>query len=394
MRKTIYIWLVQMFSFFKRSKKPRGIIYLMSFAGNEYLIKALAKLAKQSKRRFTLLYLPRCRATARQLQIDGIQTVEFNNNLDFLFNKLQIVMKAQLLVCDNYYAFLAGCAFDHSKTHVAQVWHANGAIKTFGWEEVTTTSRSKMDQRRFQQVYNQFDEYFVGSTKMASIFSKSYHVKEQRMRVLGYPRTDELFDKNWQMQISQKIKAKYPSINGKEVILYTPTYRENEDGQPIFKIPFDFSKIVDQLSSQQRLIIKLHPHVKQFEVKLKRQLNSDKVIWIDDFNTNDLLLIADRLVTDYSSVIFDYSLLPNAKQMLFYCYDYDEYSKRVGIQDDFKDWIPGKLVTTTDELISELKKPLRPNNFIEFNHLWNTMNDGHATERVLQYLSEELKTDN
>lgn len=394
MKKVIYIWLVQFFSYLKRSKQPQDIVYLMSFAGNEPLIELLAKLARQNKRCFTLLYLSQCRESAKQLQAHGIHTVEFDSNLDFIFNKLQIVMKARLLICDNYYAFLAGCAFDHSKTRVIQIWHANGAIKTFGWEELATLSRSKSDQRRFQRVYNQFDEYFVGSIKMASVFMKSYHVLKQRMKILGYPRTDELLDKNWQIQVSHKIKAEYPLIKGKEIILYTPTYRENQDGQPIIQLPADFPKIIDALSTNQRLIIKLHPHVQQFESILKQQLNSDKIIWIDDFSTNDLLLIADRLVTDYSSVIFDYSLLPNAKQIIFYCYDYDKYSKTIGIQNDFKKWIPGKFVTTTDKLINEFRKPLQPNDFVKFNHLWNTMNDGHATERVLQHLSEELKNDN
>ena len=126
------------------------------------------------------------------------------------------------------------------------------------------------------------------------------------------------------------------------------------------------------------------PHVKAAEKQFKQQLDSDKVIWVDDFSTNDLLLVADRLITDYSSVIFDYSLLPNAKQILFYCYDYDQYAQQVGIQADFKSWIPGKMVTTTMDLIKEVQSPLEATDFTQFNQLWNTANDGHATERVLQ----------
>ena len=162
---------------------------------------------------------------------------------------------------------------------------------------------------------------------MAQVFVQSYHVPQTRMNVIGYPRTDELFNKNWQMQVSQNIKRKHPDIIGKEIILYTPTYRENEVGKPVMNFPEDFGQFVNQLSGNQRLIIKFHPHVKSFEKQLKQQLDSDKVIWVDDFSTNDLLLVADRLITDYSSVIFDYSLLPNAKQILFYCYDYDQYAQ-------------------------------------------------------------------
>lgn len=368
----------------KRIKDPQDVVYLMSFAGNEHLIKAFADLANQLGRKFTVLYLPQCQAAAAKLAAKGIQTIEFADGFDFLLHKLQIVMQARLLLCDNYYAFLSGCAFNHQRTHVVQLWHANGAIKTFGWEELTTSQRSAADKRRFQKVYDQFDEYLVGSKKMAQVFAQSYHVPQTRMNVIGYPRTDELFDKNWQMQVSRNIKQKYPDIVGKEIILYTPTYREDKTGKPTMNLPEDFKRFVNQLSDNQRLIIELHPHVKAAEKQLKQQLNSDKVIWIDDFSTNDLLLVADRLITDYSSVIFDYSLLPNAKQILFYCYDYDQYAQQVGIQADFKSWIPGKMVMTTAELINEIHQPLAVTDFTQFNQLWNTANDGHATERVLQ----------
>ena len=210
MKKVIYIWLVNLFSRWKRAKDPQNIVYLMSFAGNEHLIEAYADLAKKYDREFILMYLPQCKDAAMKLQKKGIKVVEFQDGFDFLLNKLQLVMNARLLLCDNYYAFLSGCQFDHQKTHVVQLWHANGAIKTFGWEELTTAQRSKSDKRRFQKVYDQFDEYLVGSRKMAEIFTNSYHVSETRMNVIGYPRTDILFDKNWQMQVSQKILEKYP----------------------------------------------------------------------------------------------------------------------------------------------------------------------------------------
>lgn len=380
-----------MVSRWKRVKDPQDIVYLMSFAGNEHLIKVFADLAKQLGKQFTVLYLPQCKEAAANLKAEGVSTVEFTDGFDFIFHKLKLVMQARLLLCDNYYAFLSGCVFDHQQTHVVQLWHANGAIKTFGWEELTTAQRSSADKRRFQKVYDQFDEYLIGSKKMAQVFVKSYHVPQTRMNVIGYPRTDQLFDKNWQIQISQNIRAKYHDILGKEVILYTPTYREDEAGKPVMNLPEDFVRFVDQLSPNQRLIIKLHPHVKADEKHLKQQLDADKVIWIDDFSTNDLLLVADRLITDYSSVIFDYTLLPNAKQILFYCYDYDEYSQQVGIQADFKTWIPGKMITTTDALIKAMQQPLTATDFTQFNQLWNTANDGHATERVLQAERKYLK---
>ena len=219
---------------------------------------------------------------------------------------------------------------------------------------------------------------------MAQVFIQSYHVPQTRMNVIGYPRTDELFDKSWQMQVSQNIKHKYPDIVGKEIILYTPTYRENEVGKPVMNFPEDFGQFVNQLSGNQRLIIKFHPHVKSFEKQLKQQLDSDKVIWVDDFRTNDLLLVADRLITDYSSVIFDYSCCQMQNKFCFIAMTMINMLSGSGFKPIFKSWIPGKMVTTTSDLIKEVQQPLEATDFTQFNQLWNTANDGHATERVLQ----------
>lgn len=382
--KEIYIGLVKLFSTIYKNRNPRKVIYLMSFSGNEEFILKLNDVLKKKNISFEVLSLNSYKRSADKLADKGVKVTFFADGLSFLLNHLKKIMESKLLICDNYYAFLAGCNFDHDKTHIVQIWHANGAIKTFGWEEPRTQQRSKADKKRFQKVYNQFDEYIVGSNKMATVFANSYHEPLTKMNVIGYPRTDELFDQSWRLNTRKDIYQKYPELMKKEVILYAPTYREDKNGKPILNLPTNFNKLFDYLSEDQRIIIKLHPHLKEQELKLKEEIKNTNVVWINDFKTNDLLLVTDRLVTDYSSIIFDYSLLKNAKQMLFFCYDLKEYQKEVGIQSDFEEWIPGKLVNTTVELINHLKSPITQTDFTEFNKKWNTCNDGSSTQRVIE----------
>lgn len=388
MKKIIYIWLVKFFSKIYQTKSPDKIVYVMSFSGNYQFIHKLARTTQKYNTELVVLYLKNCEPEALRLKQEGIEIHRFSNNLKFLVDILPIIMKARLLICDNYFAFLSGIKFNHQLTHIVQIWHANGAIKSFGWDEPKTLLRSKSDQKRFQKVYNQFDEFIVGSRKMGEVFEKSYHVSASKISVIGYPRTDELFNYQEQQHKINEIYQKYPELKDKEVLLYAPTYRENENGVPELNLPNDFIKIFDYLNDNQRIIIKLHPHLKEVQNQLKTKIQNSHLVWVDDFSTNDLLFITDRLITDYSSVIFDYSLLKNSKQIIFYCYDYDEYSETVGIQKDFKEWIPGPFVTKTDELINILEKPIVLNNFRHFNEEWNTKNDGNATQRVLQHESE------
>ncbi|MFK5676352.1 CDP-glycerol glycerophosphotransferase family protein [Ligilactobacillus sp. LYQ60] len=382
MKKVIYLWLVRLVAGMVKNRAPQEIAYVMSFGNNQEFIRALAQRARQLGVPITILYKPNCVATAQQLAADGIKVQAFTEGLCFLGRPLRVIMNARLLFCDNYYAFLAGCPFDHQQTTVVQVWHANGAVKSFGWEEPQTRQRSRADKRRFQRVYDQFDEYVVGSTQMARVFARSYHVPESRGRVLGYPRSDRLFDQTWRTQIPNRIYKQYPELQGKEVFLYAPTYREDAVGKPVFNIPDDFAQIVAGLSSKQRLIIKLHPHVQATEQAFIKRFGR-QVMVIPDFTTEDLLTVTDCLITDYSSVIFDYAVLPNAGRMIFYWYDEAEYQQRVGLQPDMAAWLPGPICRNAREVSAALQSKNGQANLVSFNAQWNTMNDGEATRRVL-----------
>ncbi|WP_311406987.1 CDP-glycerol glycerophosphotransferase family protein [Liquorilactobacillus uvarum] len=385
MKKIIYIWLVRFFSFLFTSKKPKLVIYLMSFGNNNNFILKLSKKCASKKERLIVLYYPNCKRAASELNTAGVETVCFTEGLHFILVELRLVLNAKLLFCDNYYAFLAGCRFDHRKTKVVQVWHANGAVKSFGWQEPKTLMRSLADKKRFQEVYDQFDDYVVGSTKMAAIFVRSYHVKKDKMLILGYPRSDKFSHPEWVLQKRKLFYQRYPDLKDKEIILYAPTYREGNNGVYI-DLPPSFFESTNHLDEKQVLIIKLHPHLGESGQAIRKRFAANKkVLWLDDLLTEEILPVTDRLITDYSSVIFDYSLLKNAKEILFYCYDLEEYQDKIGIQPDFEQWLPGSLLKTTKELFSALKQPLGQNDLSEFNKLWNTRNDGYAAERIIKH---------
>ncbi len=384
MFKTIYLLLIKCWSTLVRKKEPVNVVYLLSFSGNEDFITRLAERIKQeSGRHFTVFYRGNCGASATLLKQRNVNCIKFADDLKFVFQQLKKIMGAQLIFVDNYFAFLGGCAFDHKKTTVVQLWHANGAVKTFGWEEPRTKERSVSDKKRFQKVYDQFDDFVVGSTKMGEVFCNSYHQPSDKMKVLGYPRTDQLFAKDKKLQKRRQIFAAHPELKNKEIILYAPTYRETVAGKIYFDLPQNFIRMLAGLNPEQTMILKLHPLVQPIINQLKAQ-DLPHVVWVDDFSTEDLLLVSQRLITDYSSVIFDYTLLENAQQIVFYCYDYEEYAQIVGIQHDFAEWAPGKIVTNTTQLKNILAVPLRRTDFTAFNHLWNKFNDGHSSQHVLE----------
>lgn len=386
MLKTIYLWLVSFCSrlFFKNNSGQ--VVYLMSFSGNEDFIVHLAQRVEQEPGdKLLVLYRENCTTSVQKLQDHDIECIEFSDDFHFLLHQLKNVVQAKLIFADNYYAFLGGCKFDHQRTRIVQIWHANGAVKTFGWEEPRTKERSASAKRRFQKVYDQFDDFIVGSDKMGEVFCNSYHQPGEKMKVLGYPRTDFWFANEKKAQRRKQILSQHPELEKKEVILYAPTYRETAAGETYFTLPQDFVAMLSALNDKQVMLIKLHPHLKAATAQLKEQ-HLPHVVWIDDFTTDDLLLVSQRLVTDYSSVIFDYTLLENAQQLIFYCYDFEKYAQVVGIQKDFNEWIPGPLVSNARDLQKLLEVPLSLTSadFSVFNYLWNKANDGNAVSHVLK----------
>ncbi|MSE22573.1 CDP-glycerol glycerophosphotransferase family protein, partial [Lactobacillus parabuchneri] len=112
-------------------------------------------------------------------------------------------------------------------------------------------------------------------------------------------------------------------------ILYAPTYREHQD----FKLPKGLGNAL-AADPNALVVVKLHPVLRDKEVPM-RKIGNPKIKFYHELETSDLLAVADTLVTDYSSVAFDFSLLPNARSIIFFMFDLDHYQKDPGIQDDF-----------------------------------------------------------
>ena len=103
---------------------------------------------------------------------------------------------------------------------------------------------------------------------------------------------------------------------------------------------------------------------------------------------SSLYLVSDMLITDYSSVMFDYSLLN--RPMYFYCYDIEKYKNTLrGFYFDFEADSPGPISTTTERLIDDIKSCKHDNysdRYNKFVELYNPWDDGNASYRVLTRL--------
>lgn len=198
----------------------------------------------------------------------------------------------------------------------------------------------------------------------------------------GYPRNDKLFH-----YTSEEIKKKKEALHipeGKKVLLYTPTWRDSSlDENGAFSLPdgFDVNVLMDMLGSDYILLFRAHHQIGAAKIK------DNPVIYdvSDVESVNDLYLVSDLMITDYSSTMFDYANL--MRPMVFHMYDADSYEQDVRGLYLSPEELPGPVTKTEQELVDAIHRqecefPYRDKQ-LEFNQKFNPYEDGNSGKRVI-----------
>ena len=187
--------------------------------------------------------------------------------------------------------------------------------------------------------------YLVVQGKFSEEMAWQWFRFDKTMLRTGYPRTDGLFHVSEEEK--QELKQRLGLPQDKEIILYAPTFRR----EGIYEMPLDLERLRRELSERYILLIRLHHFVaKSYQVPADNS-------FIFDFggynNIEDLFKVTDLLVTDYSSIMFDYAL--TGKPMIFHTYDLDDYVNDLrGSYFDIAEEAPGAITRTDDELLAAI----------------------------------------
>ena len=242
-------------------------------------------------------------------------------------------------------------------------------------------------KRNFLKESSNWD-YLISPNKYSTeIFRRAFAFNKEMIES-GYPRNDYLYTTNNDKDI-QALKEKYNIPTDKKVILYAPTWRDDqyfEKGKYKFNLELDLKQMQKQLGDRYVILLRLHYLIaNNIDV-------SDVQGFAFDFSHHEdireLYMVSDLLITDYSSVFFDYANLK--RPMIFFVYDIEDYRDRLrGFYFKFEEKAPGPLVKTTDEVIKEINKLEEsnnrlPENFDEFYETFCSWEDGDATKRVVE----------
>ena len=292
------------------------------------------------------------------------------------------VATSRVVIVDDYF-FPIYPVKKRSGVTIIQVWHACGAFKRFG--RATLESEWGADEifLKWVPIHANYDLTLVSSASIAQIYADAFSQPVEKITAaFGIPRTDALAPTLRRDATEREVRTRLGLTDKRTTILYAPTFRGadlKDAGAPEL---LDIAALYRALGDQYQLILRLHPFVKS-AMRIPEEARDFVVDASREPDVNEVMLAADILVTDYSSIIFEYALLN--RPMAFLAPDLAAYERERGFFFDYRSGVPGPVVETTEQLVTWINaKAFDLPRVAKFAAESFDVMDGHATERLVE----------
>jgi CDP-ribitol ribitolphosphotransferase len=290
---------------------------------------------------------------------------------------------ARYFIIDDYYYPVYVSSLRKGK-EVIQLWHACGAFKKFGYSVLDKSYSPDDDYLKMVQIHRNYSKVYVSGEACVAPYADAFGMTQERIYPLGVPRTDQLLNTVRRARVREKLYDRYPEWRKKRIILLAPTFRGNGQTTAHFDQELDCEKFRRELGPDTVLLLRMHPFV--LNPPIVPDAYSDQIINMTDYpDINDLMQVADILITDYSSVIFEFALLQ--KPMIFLVNDLQSYKAERDFYFPYESFVPGPIVSTFEDVIAWIKRGQFDTQKIEtFENQFFTYRDGEATKRIVIHL--------
>ncbi len=279
-----------------------------------------------------------------------------------------------VFICD-YYMPVYGCK-RRDGTSVVQLWHGSGLFKKFGY-----ATEDDIPKSFTARAHTNYTLVTVSAEISRESYARAMDVDVDIIKALGISSTDMLFDDEYIDGQREEFFRRYPHLEGKKIITYAPSFRGSASSPDDFELP-DFDKLSRDLGEEYALLIKLHP-------LMYKRVGDLEALPSNCYNCGGediyrLLIVSSALVSDYSAIINEASLLGRA--VLFYAPDLDEYQSKRGFFINYREDLPGSICATTEELSAHLRDLDRYDyeNLAAFASKFMGACDGNSTRRIYE----------
>ncbi|WP_081289173.1 bifunctional glycosyltransferase/CDP-glycerol:glycerophosphate glycerophosphotransferase [Mammaliicoccus sciuri] len=279
-----------------------------------------------------------------------------------------------------------------------QTWHGTPLKRLANDMKVvrmpgTTTAKYK---KNFYAETSRWDYLVSPNRYSTNIFKTAFWMDEERTWEIGYPRNDILVNRSNDQEYINQIKKDLNLPEDKKVIMYAPTWRDDEfvkKGQYLFDLKINLENLQKELGENYVILLRMH-----YLIANALDLNGYEDFAIDVSNYSDiseLYLISDALITDYSSVMFDFGILK--RPQYFFAYDIEKYDKGLrGFYMDYMNDLPGEIITDEFKLAEELKnidehKEKYKDKIEKFYDKFCSLEKGQSSKFIGDYIHEKTK---
>ncbi|MBQ8029617.1 MAG: CDP-glycerol glycerophosphotransferase family protein [Clostridia bacterium] len=306
---------------------------------------------------------------------------------DLKFQKYFAVAKTTFL---REYYLPAYANKPRKNTNLVQLWHGCGAFKKFSYSTKDTDWGLESALFEKYRVHKNYTHILVSSEHIIEQYSEAFSADEKNIYPWGVPRTDVYFDHNFVKKQKDILIERFPTLSGRKIILWAPTFRGNNLDKSYNDKAIDFIKLCSAISDDTAFLIKLHPRAAKglvFSAEEQEAMKNKVFNISNDVSIETALCSADIVITDYSSLIFEYALL--SRPMIFFAYDLEKYNCERSFYFDYESFIPGKIAKNTDELIDcifNAEKDFNKEKNDAFLKKFMSACDGKSTERIFERL--------
>lgn len=222
------------------------------------------------------------------------------------------------------------------------MWHSLGSMKKFGYAMIDKEEGTPAQIAYLMKMHKNYNYALISSYSFIKDYVEGFNISENKILEIPLPRVDLLTDHEYRNKTRNNLICKYPFLKEKKNILYCPTFRKNEE-----RMSSALSKLSEHVDfNKYNLIVSLHP--------LSNRVTLPNNVILLKENTFDLLFIADYLISDYSSVIYEAGLLNIP--FCHYAYDWNTYKNMRELNIDLEKESPGLFTMDPSKIMEYIEK--------------------------------------
>jgi len=368
--RTIKIALNMLYSILKLLPIKNRIVFISMQSNNpsldfELLKQEINKMQPETE----LVFLCKKMESSLTKKSDYIKYV--SNMSKYTLEAMYYLATSKVCVTESYCVPVS--FLNHKKElKIIQIWHASGAVKKFGYQALDKKEGKSKEIAQLMCMHKNYDYVIAPSEITKNIFSEAFNIEKEKVVKLGLPRLEYITNKKYDK--TEEIYAKYPELKNKKVILYVPTFRKGKS--------IDLTEILNyKLDDEYKIIIKLHPLENTF-VPEEYKIDAE-------YTTYDLIKIADYIITDYSILSIEASILE--KPIFLYLYDLEEYNQNRGLNID----LIQELKSFTSKNFNDIMSKIETNNFdiqeiIKYKQKYIEIDTTNVVRQLAEFIIELL----